>query len=84
MSRFIHALWLTRKKKYCLVFPKGKGFLGGWATLVEKLHSLGVMTREENCCRKDWEAANSDTVLARGSKEEGCPLFGRGPQLKGH
>ena len=38
----------------------------------------------ENCCRKDWEIANSDTVLARGSEKEGCPLFGRGPQLKGH
>ncbi|KAL6336576.1 hypothetical protein AAG906_025131 [Vitis piasezkii] len=31
-SRFIHALWLTRKKKYCLVFPEGKGFreVGPW------------------------------------------------------
>ena len=38
----------------------------------------------ENCYRKDYEAANSNTVLARGSEEEGCPLFGRGPQLKGH
>ena len=47
MSRFIHALWLTRKKNYCLVFLEGKGFLGGWTTLAEKLHSLGVMTREE-------------------------------------
>ena len=46
-SRFIHALWFTQKKKYCLVFLEGKGFLGGWATLAEKLHSLGVMTREE-------------------------------------
>ena len=29
------------------MFLEGKGFLGGWATLAEKLHSLGVMTREE-------------------------------------
>ena len=29
------------------MFSEGKGFLGGWAMLVEKLHSLGVMTREE-------------------------------------
>ena len=29
------------------MFLEGKGFLGGWAMLVEKLHSLGVMTREE-------------------------------------
>ena len=37
----------SKAKKYCLVFPEGKGILGGWATLAEKLHSLGVMTREE-------------------------------------
>ena len=29
------------------MFLEGKGFLGGWATLAEKLQSLGVMTREE-------------------------------------
>ena len=34
-------------KKYCLVFPEGKGILGGWALLAEKLCSLGVLTRDE-------------------------------------
>ena len=37
----------SEAKKYCLVFPEGKGILGGWATLAEKLRSLRVMTREE-------------------------------------
>lgn len=27
-------------KRFCLVFPEGKGFIGGWATLAEKLRSL--------------------------------------------
>lgn len=34
-------------KRFCLVFPKGKGLLGGWAILAEKLRSLGVVTRDE-------------------------------------
>ena len=34
-------------KRHCLVFPKGKGFLGGWALLAEKLHSLGISTHDE-------------------------------------
>ena len=29
-------------KRFCLVFPEGKGLLGGCATLAEKLRSLGV------------------------------------------
>ena len=34
-------------KRYCLVFPEGKGILGGWVLLAEKLRSLGVLTRDE-------------------------------------
>ena len=31
-------------KKYCLVFPGGKGLVGGWFLLVKKLRALGVST----------------------------------------
>ena len=31
-------------KKYCLVFPKGKGLVGGWFLLAKKLRALGVST----------------------------------------
>ena len=31
-------------KKFSLVFPKGKGFVGGWKILSSKLRSLGVST----------------------------------------
>ena len=34
-------------KRYCLVFPEGKGILGGWVLLAEKLCFLGVLTRDE-------------------------------------
>ena len=31
-------------KKYCLVFPGGKGLVGGWFLLAKKLRALGVST----------------------------------------
>ena len=31
-------------KKYCLVFPEGKGLVGGWFLLAKKLRALGVST----------------------------------------
>ena len=34
-------------KRFCLVFLEGKGLLGGWAILAEKLRALGVNTRVE-------------------------------------
>ena len=37
----------SNAKRHCLVFPEGKGFLGGWALLAKKLRSLGISTRDE-------------------------------------
>ena len=34
-------------KRHCLVFPEGRGFLGGWTFLAEKLRSLGISTCDE-------------------------------------
>lgn len=34
-------------KRFYLVFLEGNGLLRGWATLVEKLWALGVVTRAE-------------------------------------
>ena len=31
-------------KKYCLVFPEGKGLVGGWFLLAKKLRALGIST----------------------------------------
>ena len=34
-------------KRYCLVFPEGKGISKGWVLLAEKLRFLGVLSRDE-------------------------------------
>ncbi|RVW43418.1 Protein SPIRAL1-like 1 [Vitis vinifera] len=34
----------SEAKRHCLVFPEGKGFLGGWALLAEKLRSIGILS----------------------------------------
>ena len=44
---FYYALCSVRDveaKKYCLVFPEGKGLVGGWFLLAKKLRALGVST----------------------------------------
>ncbi|RVW64454.1 hypothetical protein CK203_061721 [Vitis vinifera] len=38
----------SKSKRFCLVFPEGKGVLGGWVLLAEKLRFLGVLSREES------------------------------------
>ncbi|RVW15898.1 hypothetical protein CK203_073126 [Vitis vinifera] len=35
-------------KRFCLVFPEGKGVLGGWVLLAEKLRFLGVASWEKS------------------------------------
>ena len=35
-------------KRFCLVFPEGKGVIGGWAILAEKLRALGIVTKKED------------------------------------
>ena len=37
----------SESKRYCLVFLEGKGILGGWVLLAEKLRFLGVLTWDE-------------------------------------
>ncbi|RVX21489.1 hypothetical protein CK203_002068 [Vitis vinifera] len=31
-------------KRYCVIFPEGRGLLGGWNILVEKLHDFEVVS----------------------------------------
>ncbi|RVX09331.1 hypothetical protein CK203_015357 [Vitis vinifera] len=35
-------------KRFCLVFREGKGVIGGWAILAEKLRALGIVTKKED------------------------------------
>lgn len=36
-----------KAKKFCLVFPEGKGLVEGWFLMVDKLRALGVSTPAE-------------------------------------
>ena len=47
-SRFLLCFVVdSESKRYCLVFPEGKGILGGLVLLAKKLRFLGVFTRDE-------------------------------------
>lgn len=68
-------------KKFCLVFPEGKGIIRGWALLVEKLHFLRVSTLEEgnasslpmaslfaksvNCLRRQAKGSYAEVAKAK-------------------
>lgn len=45
-------------KQYCLVFPEGRGLVGGWMLLAQKLRAVGVSTPALN--KGDMEAPVSD------------------------
>ena len=40
-------------KKQRLIFPEGKGFLNGWALLVEKIRGLGFKPLQEKKTHED-------------------------------
>ena len=42
-------------KSYNLMFPEGKGVVGGWRILVEKLHQLGVRSSKETQREEKFE-----------------------------
>ncbi|KAL6318438.1 hypothetical protein AAG906_041204 [Vitis piasezkii] len=53
----------VKTKKYCLVFS-GKGILGGWALLAEKLRSLGVLTQKRRLGEVVWLQLGEKDVLS--------------------
>ena len=66
-------------KIFCLVFPEGKGVIGGWAILVEKLRALGIVTKKEdkgveairiNSKKKD-ATLDDEEERCTGKKEQG-------------
>ena len=64
-----------RLKRYCLIFPKGKGLLGGWKLLTEKLRGLGLRSREGT--------GNSKRAMAMDLVEKGVkPLISKGKRSK--
>ena len=48
VGRFLFCIFVTEEaKRFSLIFPEGRGHLGGWVVLVEKLRSLGVIPSSE-------------------------------------
>ena len=60
----------SEAKRHCLVFPEGKGFLGGWALLVEKLHSIGIFSRDESREAYTSQKTESKVGASKGKKEK--------------
>ena len=43
-GRFLFCLVITEEaKRFLLIFPQGRGHLGGWPVLMKKLHFLGIV-----------------------------------------
>ncbi|RVX00178.1 hypothetical protein CK203_026678 [Vitis vinifera] len=60
----------SEAKRHCLVFPEGKGFLGGWALLAEKLRSIGILSRDENREAEIPHKTESKNGAPKGMKEK--------------
>ncbi|RVW99876.1 LINE-1 reverse transcriptase-like [Vitis vinifera] len=63
-------------KRFCLVFPEGKGLIGGWAILAEKLRALGIVTKKEDKGEELWLQAGG-RGLRRREEVLGRCLVGR-------
>ncbi|RVW40373.1 hypothetical protein CK203_092438 [Vitis vinifera] len=63
-------------KRFCLVFPEGKGLIGGWAILAEKLRVLGIVTKKEDKGEELWLQAGG-RGLRRTEEVLGRCLVGR-------
>ena len=48
----------SEAKRFCLVFPEGKGLVGGWFTLAQKLRALGITSQP----MKKFDLGNSTSV----------------------
>ena len=57
----------SESKKHCVVFPKGKGLVGGWVLLTKKLHLLRV----EPKANRSGGGADSEARRVKLFKQEG-------------
>ncbi|RVW26082.1 hypothetical protein CK203_112550 [Vitis vinifera] len=48
----------SEAKRFCLVFPEGKGLVGGWFMLAQKLRALGITSQP----MKKFDLGNSTSV----------------------
>ena len=62
-------------KRFCLVFPEGKGVIGGCVILIEKLRSFGIVTQKK---------AKSEEAIRIKSKKKGATLDGEEDRCLGN
>ena len=60
----------SEAKRHCLVFPEGKGFLGGWALLAEKLRSIRILSRDETREADISQKTENKVGASKGKKEK--------------
>ena len=68
-------------KRFCLIFPKGKGLVGGWFLLAQKLRALEVST--PTLSKGDLGTSNSenDGYSVKG-KEKGKTVYAEVARVK--
>ena len=59
-------------KRFCLVFPEGKGVIGGWVILVEKLRAFGIVTHKEAKSEEAFRIKSKKKVATLEGEEERC------------
>ena len=59
-------------KRFCLVFPEGKGMIGGWVILVEKLRAFGIVTHKEAKSEEAFRIKSKKKVATLEGEEERC------------
>ncbi|RVX15173.1 putative serine/threonine protein kinase IRE4 [Vitis vinifera] len=59
-------------KRFCLVFPEGKGVIGGWAILAEKLRALGIVTKKEDKGAEANQISSKKKDATIDDEEERC------------
>ena len=62
----------VESKRFCLVFPEGKGLIGGWAILAKKLRAFGVVTQEEAKIEEAFRVKSKKKVATLEGKDERC------------
>ena len=61
-------------KRFCLVFPEGKGLVGGWFMLAQKLRALGITNQPTRNVEMGTSTSVKEDYRGKG-KEKGKGVF---------
>ena len=62
------SVFTAKERRFVLIFPKGRGLLGGWLVLGQKLRSCGVMSPHSVVKESSGEAPHSKSAEYMGDK----------------